>query len=232
MVARMTRLILAAALLAASAPAAAAERTYSVVDFDKIHVEGSYQVTLATGGTTQAQAIGDQAAIDRLSIEVQGRTLRIRTNRSAWTGQPGSGMVRVTLRTRTLAAATVIGSGNLAVDRVRGLRADLALSGSGRLSVAAVEADNLSIGLLGSGTITLAGSAKQLRASIQGSGDLAAEKLVADDAVLTADTAGRIAFDTRRTARVTALGPGEVTIGGAGKCTVTGLSSDAVSCRR
>ena len=239
MVPRMTRPILAAALLAAAllaaiAPAAAAERSYSVVDFDRIQVEGPYQVTVVTGGSSQAQAVGDQAAIDRLTVDVQGRTLRIRANRSAWGGSPGggSGSLRVVLRTRAIAAASVIGSGSLALDRARGLRVDLAVSGSGRLAVAAVEADNLSVGLLGSGKITLGGSARQLRASIQGSGDLDGESLVADDAVLTADSAGRIAFDTRRTARVTAIGPGEVTIGGSGKCVVTGISAEAVSCRR
>ena len=234
MVAPMTRFLAPAALLAAvAAPAVAAERSYSVVDFDRIQIEGPYQVTIVTGGASQAQAVGDQAAIDRLTVDVQGRTLRIRANRSAWGGAPGgAGSLRVTLRTRTVAAASVIGSGSLALDRARGLRVDLAVSGSGRLAVAAVEADNLSVGLLGSGKVTLAGSARQLRASIQGSGDLDGERLVADDAVLTADTAGRIAFDARRTARVTAMGPGEVTIGGAGKCVVTGLSAAAVSCRR
>ncbi|WP_167737441.1 GIN domain-containing protein [Sphingomonas parva] len=230
----MTRPVLLASLLLAAAPAVAAERNYSVTDFDRIQVEGPYQVTVTTGGFSRARAVGDQAAIDRLSLDVQGRTLRIRANRAAWGGYPGarSGTVRIEIGARSLTMASVIGPGSLAVDRAKGLKVDLSVSGSGRLAVAAVDADNLGIGLLGSGTISAGGKARQARVTIQGSGNLEGESLAADDAVVIADTAGRIAFAARRTARVTASGPGEVSIAGAASCTVTGPAAAGVTCGR
>ncbi|HYG47077.1 MAG TPA: head GIN domain-containing protein [Allosphingosinicella sp.] len=225
---------LAIAAAASPAAAAAAERRYSVTDFDRVQVDGPYRVTLRTGLASGATAEGSQQALDHVSVEVQGGILRVRRNRSAWGGYPGeaAGPVTVALTTRDLRSAAVIGSGSLEVDKVRGLRADLSVSGSGRLGVAAVDADNLIVGLLGGGRITLAGRARQLRATIQGSGDLAASGLRAEDAQITSDTAGNVAVAAARTARVTATGPGDVEIIGTPSCTVEAKGLGQVRCGR
>ena len=236
MVGAMRTIILLSALAAAAAaaPATAAERRYSVGDFDRVQVEGPYEVTLATGGSSSARATGDSAGLDRVSVEVQGRLLRIRPNRSGWGGYPGDtvGPVRLQITTRALRGAAVLGSGSLAVDRAAGLRVDLSVSGSGDLAVGSVAADTLVVGLLGSGRIAAGGTAKRLRATIQGSGDFAAPGLVALDAELVADTAGEIAFAATRTAKVRAVGRGEVAIKGAASCTLSGPAAAGVRCGR
>lgn len=227
----MTR-TLALLALAAAAPAAAAERAYSVTDFDRVQVDGPYRVTVTTGLASGARAEGSAEALERVSVEVLGSTLRVRANRSAWGGYPGdrTGPVRIALTTRELRAAAVVGSGSLDVDRTRGLRVDLSVNGSGRLAVTAVEADNLVVGLLGGGRLTLAGKAKQLKATVQGSGDLAAAELRVDDAQILSDTAGNVAVAVARTARVTATGPGDVEIIGTPSCTVDSKGSGQVLC--
>lgn len=229
----MRRTLLAFALLAAAAtPAAGAERLYSVSDFDRIEVRGPYRVTLATGRSSSARAEGSAAALDRISIDVQGRTLRIRANPSAWGGNAADrgGPVAIRLTTRDIRAATIIGAGGLAVDRVRGLRVDLSLAGSGELSVAALEADNLVVGLLGAGRVAIGGKAKQFRATVQGSGDLAAFGLAVDDAMIFAESAGVIEIGTARSAKIIAGGSGDVTVGGRPACTITNRGSGTVSC--
>src|SRR4051812_26011733 len=204
----------AAAPAVAAAPAAAAERRYTVTDFDRIEVDGPFQVSLATGLASGARAVGSQAAIERLSVEVQGRTLRIRVNRSSWGGYPGdaTGSVRIEATTRELRSGAVIGSGGLAIDRAKGLRVDLSVSGSGQLSLAHADTDSLVVGLLGAGRITAAGRTKQLKATIQGSGDFDGSALKADDANITSDTAGTVRAAAVRTAKVRAVGPGDVEI--------------------
>ncbi|HEU0099738.1 MAG TPA: head GIN domain-containing protein [Allosphingosinicella sp.] len=223
---------LALIAFAASAHAGAAERTYSVTDFDRVQIDGPYRVTLTTGASTAARAEGSTEALDRVSIDVQGGTLRVRRNRSSWGGYPGdnAGPVTVALTTRDVRNAAVIGSGSLELDRARGLRVDLSVSGSGRLSVGSVEADNLIVGLLGGGRIALAGRTKQLRATVQGSGDLAASGLSADDAQIASDTAGNVVVAVARTARVIATGPGDVEIIGSPTCTVESKGSGQVRC--
>lgn len=231
----MTRTLpLALLAFAAAAPAGAAERRYSVTDFDRVQVDGPYRVTLKTGLASHARAEGSQQALDHLSVEVQGGILRVRRNRSAWGGYPGEGAgpVTVELTTRDLRTAAVVGSGSLEVDKVRGLRVDLSVSGNGRLSVGAVESDNLLVGLLGGGRIALAGRTKQLRATVQGSGDLAASGLRADDAQITSDTAGNVAVAVARTAKVTATGPGDVEIIGSPTCNLEAKGSGQILCGR
>jgi Putative auto-transporter adhesin, head GIN domain len=228
----MTRTLPALLALLAAAPAVAAERRYPVTDFDRIQVEGPYKVALRTGLSSGATAAGSAQALDRVTIEVQGRTLRIRPNRSAWGGYPGAaaGPVTIQATTRDLSHVTVGGSGSLDIDRVRGLRVDLSVVGSSHLAVAAVDADNLLVGLVGSGRITLSGKAKQLRATVQGSGDFDGRGLSADDAQVTADTAGSVAVRAVRTAKVNARGLGDVEIIGTPACTVEALGAGTVTC--
>lgn len=222
------------ALLAlfAAVPAAAAERSYSVTDFDRVEVDGPYRVTLATGRSASARAEGSADALDQVSIDVQSGILRVRRNRSAWGGYPGGGSVPVTvvLTARDLRKAAVVGSGSLDIDRAKGLRVDLSVSGSGRLNVGAIDSDALIVGLLGGGRITLAGRTKQLKASVQGSGDLAASGLSADDAQIASDTAGGVAVAVTRTAKIVATGPGDVEIIGSPTCTVQAKGSGQVIC--
>jgi hypothetical protein len=222
------------ALAAAASPAAAAERRYSVTDFDRVQVDGPYQVKLRTGLTAGARAEGSAEALDRITIDVQGSTLRVRPNRSAWGGYPGdrAGPIAIFLTTRDLRAAAVTGSASLEVDRAKGLRVDVSVSGSGRLAVGNVDSDNLVVGLLGGGRITLAGRSKQLKATIQGSGDLAAAGLQVDDAQVTADTAGSIALAVARTVRLRASGAGDIEIGGKATCTIEGEGSGRILCGR
>lgn len=226
----MPILLLAASLCAV--PATAAERRYSVTDFDRVQVDGPYEVVLSTGGTSHASASGDTAALERVAVDVQGRTLRIRPNRTASGGSSAAarGPVRITLSTRDIRSATVIGPGSLAIDRARGLKLDLSLSGSGRLSVASVAADTLVVGLIGSGSIHLAGTAKQMRASAEGSGDIDGRSLKAEDADLVAGTSGRIVLEAKRTAKVRAHGRGLVEIAGSPACTVSGAAAGFVRC--
>ena len=232
MVLSMKRIMLAGLALAAAAPATAAERRYTVTDFDRVQVDGPFVVTLSTGKAGSAVATGDQQAIDRVSIEVQGRLLKVRPNRSAWSGFPGEegGPLAIALTTHGLRGASVIGSGSLAIDKARAMRLDVAVSGSGRIAIGAVEADTLNLGLLGSGRIAIGGKTEKLRATVQGSGDLDAAGLVADDADIVADTAGTIAVTVNGPASVTATGPGDTSVLGTPACAVKSRGSGRVLC--
>ena len=223
-----------AALCAVSTPAAAAERRYSVTDFDRIVVEGPFTVRLATGRPGSAVATGSPEALDRVAVEVQGRTLRIRPNRSAWGGYPGvaGGPVSLAVSTHELRSATVTGPGNLAIDRAAAMRVDLAVEGTGQIVMGGVTADHLNLGVIGSGRIQVAGTAKELRASIHGWADLDASALTADGANVTTDSAGHVVIGVAGQATVTASGIGEVEIIGNPACTVRGLSAGLVRCGR
>lgn len=236
----MNRIMAALALAAASAflaaaPTSAAERRYTVTEFDRIVVEGPYQVRLSTGRSPGAAATGSEQALDRLSIDVQGGTLRVRPNRSGWGGYTGAaaGPVVIELSAREVRAASVNGAGSLTLGRLnRLLRLDLSVEGSGRISAPEVQADTLIIGLIGSGRVQVAGRAGELRANVHGWAELDGSALSAQGANIVTDTAGRVSANVAREARVTASGIGEVDIAGAASCTVRGLSAGQVRCGR
>jgi hypothetical protein len=234
MIASMRLALLFVTAASFAAPATAAERRYSLTDFDRIEVQGPFEVVLTTGGPTSGLATGPQAAIERVMVEVQGRTLRIHADHSVWGGYPGSspGAVRIGLSTRELFAAGVAGAGSLAIDKARGARLDLELAGNGTLTIGRLDVDSLVVTMVGSGQMTLAGHAKQMRATFQGSGDLKAGALTVGDADVNAATAGSVTLEAVRSAKIVSSGPGEVSIAGSPACTVQNKGSGTVRCGR
>lgn len=231
----MIRTLFAFALLAAAAgPAAAADHNYGVTDFDRVIVEGPYAVHLVVGRPSMAVASGPRDALDRLTIDVQGQTLRIRRNRSAWGGAatPQPGPVTIELATRNLRSVRSIGGALIDVDGARGLAVDLALEGGGRLRATAVAVDNLGLGLLGSGRIEVAGRAAALRADFQGTGEVEASRLAANTATVTTNTVGSVALTVNGPATINANGLGQVNVLGRAVCDVNGPGADRVVCAR
>jgi hypothetical protein len=217
-------------LLAASA--SANERGYSVTDFDRIRVTGPFKVTLETGKAPSARATGSPQAIDRLSVQVQGRTLIISPNRSAWGGWSGKSPAAATIKLTTpgLREASIDGSGSLSVTKMRGLRLVLAQQGAGELRVAQIETDRLDMGAYGTGRIVIAGATKQLSATSRGIASIDASQLASQDLTLGWESAGDAQFAASRTAKVTATGSGNVTILGKSTCTVSATGSGEVRC--
>ncbi len=219
-------------LLAAAAPASAAERRYTVVEFDRVRVEGPYRVTVRTGVPGAVSASGSPDALERLSIEVQGRALRIRPNRSAWGGFPGAatGPVTITVGTRDLAGVNVDGSGRVDADRLRGSRVELSLTGGGGIAIDRLDADQVSVNALGSGTIRLGGNAKGFKGSIAGSATLDAAALSVADAELTSDSAGQASLTVTRAAKLNSYGSGDIRLLGGAACTIKEAGAGQVRC--
>ena len=224
-----------AALLLAAAPAQAAERSYSVTSFDRIRVDGPYQVTLKTDVAPFARASGSQASLDAVSIKVEGRTLIVRANASAgWGGYPGEGRgpVTITLGTHELSTAWVNGAGALFIDRVKGLSFDLAIQGAGTMRIDSADVDQLRVGLSGSASTRLAGRAAKMTATVRGTSSLDAETLAVKDAVIGAEGPALVRASVSGTAKVDALGLASVALAGGPSCTLkTQGSATVAGCR-
>ena len=227
-----TAVLLAALILPAEA--SAADRGYSVTDFDRVRVDGPYAVTLATGRSPGARASGSPQALDAVSVEVQGRTLIVRRNRQAWGGDMSrpAGPVRISLTGYGLRAASLNGAGSLAIDKIKGQSLDLVVAGSGLLTVGAVEADRLTLGVTGNGRMQVAGRAADARIAVRGTGAIDARGLTVKDAKVAADGAGDIAVATSGTADVVSGGAGNIVVTGNAACTVKATGSGEVVCGR
>ena len=231
------RLPILALLIIASLPASvfgaapSSQRNYSVTSFDRIRVDGPYQVQLQTNVAPYARAKGSQAALDSVSIAVEGRTLIVRAGGGGWGGYAGEnpGPVTIELGTHDLGTAWINGPGALNIDRVKGLSFELAIQGSGSARIDHSEVDQMKVGISGAGSVRLSGSAKRLTAVIRGTSSFDGESLTVKDAVLGSEGPAVIRATVTETAKVDTVGVGSVTLVGNPACIVSAKGSAIVT---
>jgi len=222
-------------LACAAAPAGAATRNFGVSGFDRIRVEGPFKVRLTIGVAPFAKASGGSpAALDSVTLDVQGRTLVVRSNGSSWSGYPGEarGPVEISIGTHDLNAAWLNGSGSLAIDKARGLSFDLSIQGAGSASIGSVAVDQLKVSISGTASVSLAGTAPKLTAIVRGVSSLDAAGLTTKDATIGAQGPATVRANVTNTAKVDAQGAATVELGGRPACTVKASGSASVNgCR-
>ena len=226
--------MIALAALAASAPAGAAERSFTVTGFDRIRIDGPYKVQLTTGVAPFAKASGSSAALNGVSVEVQGKTLIVRKSPSGWGGYPGAapGPIEISLGTHELSTAWLNGAGSLAIDKAKGLSFDLSVQGAGTISIARLTVDRLRAGISGSGSAVVGGSAAEVKAIVRGTSTFDGSALTAKDATLGAEGNSVVRLTATNSAKVDALGIATVELGGRPACTLRAIGSAVVSgCR-
>jgi len=226
--------LLAVPFLAIAAPAGAATRNFGITSFTKVRVDGPFSVTLKTGVAPFARASGSAAALDRVSIDVEGDTLVVHSNVSSWGGYPGqdSGPVQVEVGTHDLSAAWLNGPGTLSIDRVKGLKFGLSVQGSGAGEIGNADVDQLDINVMGTAAARLAGRAGKVTAVIRGISTLDASSLASKDASLGAQGAATISANVSDSVTVDANGPATVRLTGGAACTLRVSGSANVSgCR-
>ena len=223
-----TRLPFLFVVLAVAAPAPAATRNFGVTGFDRIRVDGPYKVRLATGIAPFAKASGSMAALDRVAIEVQGRTLIVHANQS-WGGYPGQdiGPVEITVGTHELSSAWLNGAGSLQIDKVKALAFDVSVNGSGLLGIDSADVDQLSVFIAGTASARLAGRTGKMTATLRGNSSLDATGLVTKDAAIGADGPATVKADVTNSAKVDASGVATISLTGSPACTnkLTGSAS-------
>jgi hypothetical protein len=228
-----TFLIAALAAVTLATPAKAATRNFGITGFDRIRVEGPFEVRLANGVAPFARADGSPAAIDRVAIDVQGSTLVVRTNPS-WGGYPGKdfGSVAISLGTHELSSAWLRGAGSLMIDKVKALKFVLSVEGAGAASLDSADVDQLRVTVSGSGSATVGGRAGKFSAAARGVGVIDATALSAKDADIGAEGPATVKATVGGDANVAASGVSSVILAGKPACTTTLTGSASVTgCR-
>ncbi len=227
---RATPLLIVAAL-AVPVDARAAERTFSLADFQRIRVVGPFRVEVIADRLTTARGKGSNDALDRVRLDVQGQTLFVRLDRTNFGGAEDKGPPAViTIRAPALKEATLAGSGSLSLNGMKGLRVAVVVEGSGSLSVTNVQADRMDIGVVGTGTVTLAGKARNAIVTGRGAGSVKGSALSVADLAVTWESAGDAELAAVRTAKVTSTGTGNVLVSGKPACTVSNGGNGQVTC--
>lgn len=221
--------LLAAPLLAG--PAQAAEQRFMVTGFEAIASAGPHKVIVTTGKSPSARAVGARDDVERLQIEVDNNTLRIDRKRDGdWLSWKDSKPVTIYVTATQLHSAKLAGSGDMAIDRMKGDAVKLNLAGSGDLNVGIIKADALDVSVTGSGDLAMTGTCNTAGISIAGSGNVEAAGLTCQSLTGKIAGSGNIKADVAKTADLKVMGSGDITITGKAKCDVKTVGSGHVSC--
>ena len=206
-------------------------RSFEVSGFDQVELAGSDNVRVIAGPAFSVQATGPEKILDQLKIEVKGSRLIVGRKSRNWVAgwQSGEGAL-VTVTMPTIKAASLAGSGDMAIDRVETPEFQANLAGSGNLSLDSAQVEKLEANLAGSGDIILAGTAKTIDISIAGSGDVTAKELNATDARVSIAGSGNVDARATGSASISLLGSGDVNISGTANCKTSKMGSGEVRC--
>jgi len=216
------------------APSQSATRNFGVNGFDRIRVEGPFDVRVTTGVAPSASVSGNPAAIDRVEIGVQGTTLIVSSSLSSWGGYPGKdpGPVEIRIGTHELAQARLSGSGSMSIDKVKGLSFLLSAQGSGSARIASADVDQLTVAVAGTGSAAIAGKAGKLTAWVRGVSSFDGSGLSAKNAVLRAEGPAIVKANVSNEATIQGNGSATIALAGRPTCTSKLVGSASVSgCR-
>lgn len=211
----------------------ATSRNYQVGGFTALEVTGPFDVKVVTGRAVAVSARGPQKLLDETEVVVENGKLRIRPRKKGWLGNmswTSRGNAVFTVSVPTLDQASVMGSGEVDVDRVAGNRFKGAIAGSGNMRLRQVAVQELGLSIAGSGEITAAGQAKTASYSIAGSGDLDASSLRTADASASINGSGNIKARATGTANATINGSGDIAITGGARCQSRKHGSGDIHC--
>jgi hypothetical protein len=228
----ITRAIAALVLAGLSGPAFAADRSYSITEFDKISVDGPYQISVETGKPPSARASGGQAALDLLLVEVRSQRLVIKTLKSGW-GERNflkQGPITITVTVPGLKRIDFSGTGSLSINRIRTARVFIGQSGSSQIKISQIDSDQIDLFATGDGLVTLSGKALTGRIDNSGAGRIAGAGLTVSDLDVRSSSAGETRIGAIRSAKVIGTSSGDVIIGGKPACTVTRLGAGEIIC--
>lgn len=212
------------------ASAWAADRSFTVGGFDEIEVAGPFDVVVNVGKGPSVRAAGETKDLDRLKVEVVGRELRIGSKERRWTDWSRGEPVKIWVTVPALKAASIAGSGDLQVDRVKGDAFNGSVAGSGDLSIASLSVTNASFSVAGSGDLTAAGNCKAAKVSIAGSGDVNIGGMRCQSLNASIAGSGAINANATQAAKVSIMGSGDVVVSGGAKCEVSKMGSGSVRC--
>lgn len=204
-----------------------------VSSFERLRVEGPFQVNVITGTSPGARVSGDARALDGVEVRQDGETVVVRRPIARWEDQAdptGAAPITVTLSTPALASVSIIGSGAVAITGMKADRVVLSIAGGGTIAVADVKATEVNATTIGNGQITIAGQASRARLIVNGAGAIHADALEAGELTVRLDGPGEATGKARYTAQVTNTGLGRVVVAGTPRCLVKSAAGGPVTC--
>lgn len=190
-----------------------------------IVLAGPDNVVVTTGEAFGIDVSGPQAVTDLLRFARQDGSLVVHRQ----DGSSSSGRATANITIPSANTLSVLGSGNLTADTVRG-DAALVVLGSGDIAVRSVSADALNVTIPGSGNITASGTSDRLTLKIlgTGTGDLADFQTAMAEVDIVGS--GNATFRSDGPIEATLVGSGDVRVIGDAQCEAQTMGSGRLIC--
>lgn len=212
----------------------AGAREFPLSGFDRVAAAGPDDVEVTTGAPFKVTADGDEAALDKLELEVKDGELSISRSTGAsllsflFGGNKGRAHVRVAMP--GIRAIKLAGAGKVSVDRVMAPTFEGAISGAGDLQVAGLRVDAARFTISGAGNLDLAGTASRLGLKLSGAGHVRADQLTAGDIAIDISGVGDVKARATGRASGQVSGVGNVEIAGTTQCDIQRSGVGSVKC--
>jgi hypothetical protein len=185
--------------------------------FHRLEISGRADVTLVEGQSESVTVETAARGQPRVLARIENGTLMIDagdSRRRWWNALIGrrapATPPRISVAFKSLDAIALSGTVKLTADRISAT--DLRLAASGGSTVRLDDIDAQSIRIIGSGALkaTLAGKVVEQKIEISGAGEIHADRLASQDAVVEVSGAGSIVVNVAKTLRATISGAGSV----------------------
>lgn len=137
------------------------EKSYDFTGFDKIDIEGVYEVIVEVGPNFSIDTSGKAKRMDQVNIYLDGDTLVLGTKKNSGNRRGKNNGIKAVITMPDLT--------------------EINLEGVGSVEVEGIDADDFSAALEGVGSMELSGKCGDLRASVEGVGSLDARGLKCKD---------------------------------------------------
>lgn len=186
------------------------KETRALSSFSAISFEIGQEFLFIPSDNSEVLIEAQRNIIDLIETNISNGELRIKVRNN--TNLRAFEDIRITVRGPSVAALTILGSGNLEATRLSSSgQAKIAVNGSGEVRINEVAANDLSVRINGSGKIkVLSGSVDSEEVSISGSGEVDLVSLPARTAKTETSGSGTIRLQVSETLNVKIAGSGSV----------------------
>jgi hypothetical protein len=187
-----------------------------VSGFDKVHLEGAGNVSLAQGDQDQLIIEAESSILPKLRSEVEDGCLELGFKH--WTDyilMADPPKIHYIITMRQVHGISISGSANVESSPVNTDQLALKVSGAGNIQIPALTTQQLNTSFSGSGKASLAGKADQIDIRISGSGSLNAEELSSQDTQVHISGSGDVRLAVAHQLAVHISGTGSVRYHGA-----------------
>ena len=214
-------------------------RSFDLGGFEEISVVGPHHIVVSVGPSFSVRAEGPQQTFEDTEVEVEDGRLKIHpVEDDRWDWRDGEwrdfwedykpATFHITLP--RVERVSLVGGGDMHVDRVEGGTFSASVAGSGNLDLALLQVDVARFSIAGSGDLVARGSANRQRVSIAGSGNLRAREVTSNEASISIAGSGNAELTVENDARVSIVGSGDVDIAGPARCSVSRIGGGRVRC--